>query len=180
VNAPTDKYAPPSAADVARLIKEFPLAWIVSAAPDFLATPLPLRPRFDDEGRLLELHGHYSRGNPQVVALRSHPRALVMFMGPQGYVSQYSSVKLLDGFVRQIAALGFGNVVQVRLPRVGEEVARAVLVEPVDLPLAQQEDAAQHEPGRYRGRVVGIGLQRIEFLTTVGKYHQGQQCKNIF
>ena len=87
MNAPADKYAPPSAADVARLIKEFPLAWIVSAAPDFLATPLPLRPRFDDEGRLLELHGHYSRGNPQVVALRSHPRALVMFMGPQGYVS---------------------------------------------------------------------------------------------
>src|ERR1700740_1745700 len=27
--------------------------------------------------------------------------------GPQGYVSQYSSLRLLDSFVRQISALGF-------------------------------------------------------------------------
>ena len=30
--------------------------------------------------------------------------------GPQGYVSQYSSVKLLDSFVKQIAALGFEGI----------------------------------------------------------------------
>lgn len=87
MTSPGDKYAPPNSADVARLIRDFPLAWVVSAQPQFLATPLPLRPRFDEGGRLLRLDGHFARGNPQVAALRAHPAALVLFMGPQGYVS---------------------------------------------------------------------------------------------
>ncbi|MGD9598293.1 MAG: FMN-binding negative transcriptional regulator [Steroidobacteraceae bacterium] len=82
------KFAPPGPGDVARLLKEFPLAWLVSVANgDFHASPLPLRPRFDADGRLLELAGHMSRANPLVDAFRAHPRGWVMFMGPQGYVS---------------------------------------------------------------------------------------------
>jgi predicted FMN-binding regulatory protein PaiB len=35
----------------------------------------------------VELLGHMSRANPLVAALQARPRALAMFMGPQGYVS---------------------------------------------------------------------------------------------
>jgi predicted FMN-binding regulatory protein PaiB len=83
-----DEFAPPTPADVVRLLHDHPLAWVVSAATaDFAAALLPLRPRFDESGQLLELDGHMSRANPLVAAFRTEPRALVLFMGPQGYVS---------------------------------------------------------------------------------------------
>jgi transcriptional regulator len=82
------KFAPPSPGDVARLLKEFPLAWVVAVASgEFHASPLPLRPRFDADGRLTELAGHMSRANPLVAAFRANPRGLVTFLGPHGYVS---------------------------------------------------------------------------------------------
>ncbi|MBV6418162.1 MAG: Protease synthase and sporulation protein PAI 2 [Steroidobacteraceae bacterium] len=88
MNGADGKFAPPGPSDVARLLKEFPLAWLVAtAAEGFHASPLPLRPRFDADGRLLELDGHMSRANPLVGAFRAHPRGLAMFMGPQGYIS---------------------------------------------------------------------------------------------
>ena len=59
--------------------------------------------------------------------------------------------------VQQIAALGLGDRREVVLPRVGEEAARAVLVEPVDLALAQQEDAAQHQLGHALGVRLRVG-----------------------
>lgn len=88
MSTPSGKFAPPSPADLARLLNEFPLAWLVAvAADDFSAAPLPLRPRFDDSGQVVELLGHMSRANPLVAALQARPRALALFMGPQGYVS---------------------------------------------------------------------------------------------
>lgn len=87
MNTSSDKFAPPDPAEVPRLIESFPLAWLVSAEPEFLATPLPLRPHYGDTGNLVELHGHMSRGNPQVAALQAQPRALALFIGPHGYVS---------------------------------------------------------------------------------------------
>jgi transcriptional regulator len=88
MNTPAGKFAPPSPADLARLLNEFPLAWVVAVATDdFSAAPLPLRPRFDDSGQVVELLGHMSRANPLVAALQARPRALVLFMGPHGYVS---------------------------------------------------------------------------------------------
>ncbi|MGQ0384878.1 MAG: FMN-binding negative transcriptional regulator [Gammaproteobacteria bacterium] len=82
------KYAPPGEADVVRLTEQYPLAWVASAADgDFAAAPLPLRPRTDSSGRLVEIHGHFARSNPQVAQLRRVPRALLLFMGPQSYAS---------------------------------------------------------------------------------------------
>ena len=81
-------FAPPSEADVTRLVREHPFAWVIAAdAGDFAATPLPLRPEVDAEGRVTALLGHFARSNPQVELLRSRPRALVLFLGPHGYVS---------------------------------------------------------------------------------------------
>jgi transcriptional regulator len=81
-------FAPPSEADVTRLIHEYPFAWLASAGAGGLhATPLPLRPEIDADGRVVALLGHFARGNPQVELLRREPRTLVLFMGPHGYVS---------------------------------------------------------------------------------------------
>jgi len=75
-------------ADLARLVAQFPLAWLVNHGDDgFHATPLPLVAETDAEGRIVALIGHCSRRNAQVAALQRDPRAQVLFMGPQGYVS---------------------------------------------------------------------------------------------
>src|SRR5690606_36755434 len=82
------KYEPRSEADLLRLIDEHPLAWVVSQGEaGFAATPLPLLAETDDTGRLVSLLGHFARSNPQVEALRASPRAAILFMGPQGYIS---------------------------------------------------------------------------------------------
>lgn len=90
MTAEDDRYAPASEADVTRLVIEHPLAWVVSTSADeWRATPLPLRPVIPPgEGRPIEaLIGHFARSNPQVALVRRQPRALILFMGVQGYVS---------------------------------------------------------------------------------------------
>lgn len=81
------KYAPRSDADVLALVRDHPFAWVVSESGGFSATPLPLRPALDGEGRLVALIGHFARSNPQLARLRAAPRALMLFMGAHGYVS---------------------------------------------------------------------------------------------
>jgi transcriptional regulator len=82
------KYAARSPQDLADLIASHPLSWVCSAsASGPLATPLPLVPRFDADGTLVAVEGHFARGNAQVEALRHDPQALLLWMGPQGYVS---------------------------------------------------------------------------------------------
>lgn len=88
MTAPATKFAPPSDQDVTRLVLEYPLAWLVTAADgDFAATPLPLRPVLDARGSVAELRGHFARSNPHVELVRRVPRALLLFMGPHGYIS---------------------------------------------------------------------------------------------
>jgi predicted FMN-binding regulatory protein PaiB len=83
-----NKFGPRDAGDVLDLVSQNPLAWIVSgdmAAP--AATLLPLRPVAAEDGTLTALNGHFARANPQVAALQRDPRALVLMLGPQGYIS---------------------------------------------------------------------------------------------
>jgi transcriptional regulator len=88
MSAATDKFSPPSEADVTRLVLEHPFAWLVTAhMGEFAATPLPLRPVVDEQGSIAELLGHFARRNPHVELLRRAPRTLVLFMGPHGYIS---------------------------------------------------------------------------------------------
>lgn len=85
---PADKYAARSPDDVARLVLENPLAWVVSSSPAApRSTLLPLRPCFGDDGRITHLLGHFARGNPQVPDLKRQPEATILFLGPQGYLS---------------------------------------------------------------------------------------------
>lgn len=82
-----DIYAPKSAGQVLRLVTEHPLAWVISdAGGEFRASPLPLRPRVAD-GRIEALEGHLARSNPLYAALQKDARALILFSGPDGYIS---------------------------------------------------------------------------------------------
>lgn len=86
--AAAGKFAPPDEAEVARLLLGHPFAWVVTSHEDGpCATPLPLRPVLDGSGGFTELLGHFARGNPHADLVRRAPRALVLFMGPHGYVS---------------------------------------------------------------------------------------------
>ena len=81
-------FGPRDEADLLQLIREYPLAWVVSGdAGDLSATPLPLLAETDENGRLVALLGHFARANPQVAALAHQPQATILFLGPQGYVS---------------------------------------------------------------------------------------------
>src|SRR5688572_30240299 len=67
------------AADVTRLIDEYPLAWVVSAAGSgFAATPLPLLAEHDSSGALTSLLGHFAVSNPHVAQLRDSPWATIL------------------------------------------------------------------------------------------------------
>jgi transcriptional regulator len=83
-----DVFAPQNDEQVLRLVLEHPLAWVVSLDnDDFRATPLPLRPRVGTDGRIEAVEGHFPRAHPQRAALERDPRALILFCGPQGYIS---------------------------------------------------------------------------------------------
>ena len=76
------------AADLAfatALMRQYPLATLVGTDDEGLPflTPLPLH--YDAERH--SLWGHCARANPQWHYLEARPRAVVMFIGPQGYMS---------------------------------------------------------------------------------------------
>lgn len=79
------RFVPRSHEGIVRLVAEHPLAWVVSR--DFQATPLPLLAETDPAGAVVSLFGHFARRNPQVAALEADPQALILFQGPQGYIS---------------------------------------------------------------------------------------------
>jgi transcriptional regulator len=88
VTAPADIFAPKSDEQVLRLVLQHPLAWVVALdGGGFRATPLPLRPRVGGDGRIEALEGHMGRSNPLCAALQRDARALILFSGPQGYIS---------------------------------------------------------------------------------------------
>lgn len=81
-------FAPRDPADLSRLVQAYPLCWIVSCnGENRHATPLPLLAEQDADGRVVSLFGHIARSNPQQSALEQNPRATILCMGPQGYIS---------------------------------------------------------------------------------------------
>ena len=74
--------------DVVDLIAEFPLAWVCAAgAGPSPASLLPLLAETDADGRPTGLVGHMARHNRLYPAFQADPRCLVLFTGPQAYVS---------------------------------------------------------------------------------------------
>jgi predicted FMN-binding regulatory protein PaiB len=86
--ASTNLFAARSASDISSLIRENPLAWLVSGSGgNILATQVPLIADLSPDGSVVRLLGHFGRGNPHVVALRHDGRATALFSGPHGYIS---------------------------------------------------------------------------------------------
>jgi transcriptional regulator len=84
----TTPFVPRDPSDVTRLVEAYPLCWIVTGGADNrLATPLPLLPEVNDEGVVDSLLGHIPRAHPQCAVLKNDPRASILCMGPQGYIS---------------------------------------------------------------------------------------------
>lgn len=74
--------------DVADLIRDYPLAWVAARTPDGApASLLPLVAERDTAGRVTALVGHIARHNALYGALAGEGRALILFQGPQGYIS---------------------------------------------------------------------------------------------
>ncbi|HJP68629.1 MAG TPA: FMN-binding negative transcriptional regulator, partial [Sphingomicrobium sp.] len=81
-------FSPLEPSDVKRLVEAYPLCWIVSGgASKRYATPLPLLAEQDADGQVASLFGHIAYSNPQQKALEEDPRATILCMGPQGYIS---------------------------------------------------------------------------------------------
>jgi len=81
-------FKPRAVSDVARLVQAYPLCWIVSGGTeDRHATPLPLLAERDADGHVISLFGHIPLSNPQYDALKREPRATILCMGPNGYIS---------------------------------------------------------------------------------------------
>ncbi|GAA0316640.1 hypothetical protein GCM10009087_28840 [Sphingomonas oligophenolica] len=119
-------------ADIVDLIGDYPLAWLCPAKGGDAGLPslLPLLPEIDADGRLVGLIGHMAKRNPLYAALSGDPAALVLFTGPQAYVS--------PGLVTDPAWAPTWNYAQLRIagtvafdPERGHE-ALAMLVEAMD------------------------------------------------
>jgi transcriptional regulator len=74
--------------DIADLIRDFPLAWVIArnANADH-ASLLPLLAVRDETGRVVRLVGHMAKRNPLHPALSANGAALILFQGPQDYIS---------------------------------------------------------------------------------------------
>ena len=73
------------------LIRAHPLATLVTAGPEGLVAnhiPFLIEPVLSEEGgEFGVLHAHLARANEQLAALRAGAEALVIFQGPQAYIS---------------------------------------------------------------------------------------------
>lgn len=81
-------YAARSDADLLRLVRQQPLAWVVSGqGENFRATLLPVLAETDADGRIARLVGHFARSNDQYQLLARDPRAVILVLGTNGYIS---------------------------------------------------------------------------------------------
>lgn len=81
-------FSPKDPSDLTKLVEAYPLCWVLSAGRDqHHAAPLPLLPEKAADGGVESLLGHMARSNPLQKALEQAPRATILCMGPQGYIS---------------------------------------------------------------------------------------------
>ena len=168
--------------DLVDLITEYPLAWVTAHAGDGkLASLLPLLPEVDESGRLSRLLGHMSRANPLLRALSLDPRVLVLFQGPQEYIS--------GSWVRDRSWVPTWNFAQVRIDgdlSFEEEGGDAALDALVGAMEAGREGAWRIEEAgaRYRSmerRIIAfrIGVQGLHARFKLGQDERPENLRDI-
>jgi len=84
----SDKFSPRGPRDLIDLVRSQPLAWIVSGeAGKLQTTVLPVQLECDAGGQPLRILGHFGRSNAHWRQLADNPRATILLLGPQGYIS---------------------------------------------------------------------------------------------
>lgn len=159
-------------ADVLDLIREYPLAWVTARGGDAQhASLLPLLAETDANGRLVRLVGHMARRNPLVGALTADPHALILFNGPQAYVS--------PSLVGERAWVPTWNYAQVRIegelifePE-GGDAALAMLVDAMEAGRAEPWHV-EETGARYRSMEQAIIAFRVHVGTVRGRFKLGQ------
>src|SRR6267142_7227652 len=77
----------PTDAEVDELVCRYPLAQVISCRSGNLsATPIPLLLSRGEDGAI-DLLGHLSKANPQVADLAGGASVLIIFQGPDSYIS---------------------------------------------------------------------------------------------
>lgn len=158
--------------DVADLIRDYPLAWLCPAGGDArLPSVLPLMAETDADGRLTTLVGHMARRNPLVAALTADPAVLILFTGPQAYIS--------PAYVSDRTWAPTWNYAQLR-------IAARIRFEPDggDAALSLLTAAMDHDPvsgwtpadmgARYRRMEQAIIAFRADVTRVEGKFKLGQ------
>jgi transcriptional regulator len=80
-----ERFEPVDARD---FIAEYPLAWLLATGGQANeAAQLPLLGEYGADDDLVSLLGHIPRRHPLVPALEARPAGLVLFQGPQAYIS---------------------------------------------------------------------------------------------
>ncbi|PTQ11800.1 transcriptional regulator [Sphingomonas oleivorans] len=161
-----------SDADVVDLIHDYPLAWVSAGDGDARhASLLPLLVEQDGDRRVARLLGHMARSNPLYATLTANPRALILFQGPQGYVS--------PGLVSDRSWVPTWNFAQLRIEAEvrfepeGGDAALAALVEAMEA--GRPEPWHVEESGaRYRGMERAIIAFRAEVRVVRGRFKLGQ------
>lgn len=81
-------FRPAHPSQIVELIATHPLAWVTARGGErAAASPLPLLADLDADGQVVSLLGHMARANPLMAALEADNRALILFQGPQSYIS---------------------------------------------------------------------------------------------
>jgi transcriptional regulator len=163
-------------ADVRDLIAEYPLAWVcpLDGADPTTSALLPLLGDYDSQGRLVSLTGHLARRNPLTPILETAPRVLLLFTGPQAYVS--------PACVSDSAWAPTWNYAQLRI-----ETTVHVLPDHGDEVLARLVEAMDHDPAtgwraanvgdRYRAMERAILAFRADVTRVEGRFKLGQDEK---
>lgn len=165
-------FDPKSADDIWRLVRDFPLATVISeGAEGFAATPLPLVAEPTDDGQPLALIGHFAGSNPQLASLRDRPRAMAVFHGPQAYISPRMVSKPAWGPTWNYAVVRFQ--IEVTLTPEDNDRALALLAEALEGPGADawrpRDMGERYE--RLRTHIVAF---RAKILSTHATFKLGQ------
>jgi len=166
-SSPFERY---DAADVAALIREYPLAW-VCASHGGAASLLPLVGVFDAGGELIELIGHFGRSNPLHAAFAADPRAAILFSGPQSYISPRQAGRRNWGPTWNYAQVRIEAEIELEPERT--EAALQVLVDMVEA--NEAEPWCIDELGeRYPGMLAQIIGFRARVTDISGRFKLGQ------
>jgi transcriptional regulator len=163
---------PREKSDVTRLVEAFPLCWVVSGgAADRLATPLPMLPERAPDGGVQSLLGHVARRNPQLAALEKDPRAAILCMGPQGYISPELVSNPTWGPTWNYAVARFEVEVEFVPDETGAALSRLAQALEGDSPGAWTPDRMGTRYEQLKARIVGF---RAHVRETHARFKLGQ------